>query len=128
MKDVIPLAKLATSIFTLTLAVCLCGCATSKVNWDDRVGAATFDDLVVEMGPPDKQAKLQDGTVVAEWITRRASHTTVVSGYYGVGGYYAPYAYVPAAPIYTDFYSPDFVIRLTFGPDGKLQSWKKVRR
>jgi hypothetical protein len=29
-------------------------------------------DGLVELGPPDKQAKLSDGKTVAEWITRRS--------------------------------------------------------
>jgi hypothetical protein len=119
-------------VFSLPLLTALvlfhCGCATVKVDWDSRVGKVTFDEIVVDMGPPDKQAKLQDGTLVAEWITRRASHTTVVSGYYGGGGYYPHYYYAPAGPVYTDYYSPDYFLRLTFGADGKLQAWKKLRR
>ena len=37
------------------------GCATTGVDWAVRVGNYTFDQAVVELGPPDKQAKLQDG-------------------------------------------------------------------
>lgn len=53
------------------------GCATQKINWAGRVGAYTFDQAVVELGPPDKQAKLTDGSVVAEWLTRRGNRQTV---------------------------------------------------
>ena len=112
----------------LVLAVCLAGCATSKTNWSTLVGKVTFDEVVVDMGPPDKQARLQDGTIVAEWITRRATHTTTIIGGYGPGYYYPGAWYGPVGPTYTDYYSPDFFLRLTFGPDGKLQSWKKLRR
>jgi len=63
----------------LALAVGLIGCATPKTNWSALVGKVTYDEVVLDVGPPDKQAKLQDGTVVAEWITQRATRTTVVT-------------------------------------------------
>ncbi len=53
------------------LAALAVGCATSKIDWAGRVGTYTFDQAVLDLGPPDKQAKLTDGTVVAEWLTRR---------------------------------------------------------
>ncbi len=104
------------------------GCATPKINWDARVGRTSFDDVVVEFGPPDKQATLQDGTLVAEWITRRGGRTTIVGGYYGGPEMYPYGGYAVAPPIYSDYYTPDHLLRLTFAPDGKLQSYKKVRR
>jgi hypothetical protein len=104
------------------------GCATTKVDWEAYVGHLTFDEAVLQMGPPDKQAKLQDGTVIAEWVTRRASHTMVVGGAFSVYDYYPRGAYLVPPPTYSDFYSPEYFLRLNFGPDGKLQSWKKLRR
>jgi hypothetical protein len=104
------------------------GCASPKINWDARVGRTSYDDVVVEFGPPDKQATLQNGTVVAEWITRRGGRTTVVGGYYGWPEVYPYGGYAVPPPVYADYYTPDFLLRLTFAPDGKLQSWKKVRR
>jgi hypothetical protein len=100
------------------------GCATKKVDWNNRVGSYTYDQAVADMGPPDKQATLSDGKTVAEWITHRAgggglsfgvggasfgSHTGVgvgVSQSVGIGG-------------------SDRVLRLVFGTDGKLVSWSK---
>ena len=60
-------------LLVLELALCLflVGCASTKIDWNSRIGNYTYDQAVTELGPPDKQAKLTDGTVVAEWMTRR---------------------------------------------------------
>lgn len=60
-------------ILALALAlVALTGCATrQKIDWSARVGNYTFDQAVLDFGPPTKQAKLTDGTLVAEWQTQR---------------------------------------------------------
>ncbi len=92
------------------------GCATNpKINWDGRVGHFSFDQAVREMGPPDKSARLQDGSQVAEWLTQRGFSRGVVRSTSGtwVEQYYEP-------PM------PDRYLRLTFGPDGTLQAWKRV--
>jgi hypothetical protein len=107
----------------MTLALLLMGCATNRVDWNARMGSYTFDQAVLEMGPPDKQAKLQDGTVVAEWITRRGSNRGYVSG---------PFYHSPGpGPFYGGYYtesSPDYFLRLTFDPNGKLTASKKFAR
>lgn len=105
----------------------LVGCAGPKIDWAARIGNYTFDQAVLELGPPDKQAKLQDGTLVADWLTRRGYAQT-----YGGAGYMAgtgvPYGY------YGPFYAgnttvwPDRFLRLVFGSDGKLKDWKRYAR
>ena len=79
---------------------------------------------ITDLGPPDKSAKLSDGTVVDEWLTQR-SHVIVAPEPYflGPGGYFGP-----DTPSYTETYVPDYFLRLTFGPDGKLRSWKTFAR
>ena len=102
------------------------GCATTpRIDWASRVGTYTYDQAVLELGPPDKYAKLTDGTIVAEWVTRH--------GYtYSYAPYYYPYYpgwYGPFYPGYVNTYtSPDYFLRLTFGPDGKLVAWKNHYR
>ena len=129
MKKASSFARQAGTSILAALVLTLCGCATPKVDWNSRVGKVTYDEVVVDLGPPDKQAKLQNGTVVAEWVTHRPSHTVVVSGYYGAGCYYPPYYYyAPFPPIYTDYYSPAYWLRLTFDPNGTLEAWKNFRR
>jgi len=93
------------------------GCATHKIDWNSRMGVYTYDQTVLEMGPPDKVARLTDGTIVAEWLTYRGS-----SGYSG----FFPGPYYPF-PTY-DLPTPDRFLRLTFTPDGKLKEWKKIAR
>jgi len=109
----------------LGLVVLLAGCATARVDWRSRLGTYTFDQAVLELGPPDKQAKLSDNPLVAEWLTRRGySHAQTTLGY----GYYPYYYYGPFLPTYIESYSPDYFLRLTFGADGKLKAWKKFAR
>jgi hypothetical protein len=62
---------------------------------------------VLDFGPPDKQARLADGTQVAEWLTWRGrgvyGHTT-----------YLGYGMVDT----TGTAEPDYYMRLTFDPSG----------
>src|SRR5262245_18090569 len=114
--------KLACLALVL-VASYLGGCATHKLDWGTRVGNYSFDQAVVDRGPTDKEAKLQDGTMVAEWMTRRGYNQTYVSGYFGYG--YYPYCYYgPYLPAYYNSYSPDYWVRLTFDPAGQLAAWK----
>jgi hypothetical protein len=113
-----------TSSF-LRIMACLCvtlwlaGCATQRVDWNARIGHYAYDQAVVDMGPPDRQAKLADGGLVAEWLTGRG--TTYV---YGTPGPYGPYY---AGPVIAQT-SPSRFLRLTFGPNGQLTAWTKVYR
>jgi len=78
----------AVKIVWLAAALFIAGCATHRVDWDTRVGVYTYNQAVVELGPPDKQAKLTDGQTVAEWISRYSSGGSVGvgTGFYGGGG------------------------------------------
>jgi hypothetical protein len=106
------------------------GCSTSKAEWDRRVGAYTFDQAVVDLGPPDKQAVLSDGTKVAEWMTRRGDRGGFVSSYAPFPVRRYPYRayYGPGWGTYYEPSSPDYWLRLLFGADGKLKEWKKLAR
>ena len=117
-------ALLSLRALGLVLALlALTGCATRhKIDWAARVGNYTFDQAVLEFGPPTKQATLTDGTLVAEWQTQRGYTQTEYipsAGYRRryYGGYYG-------TPMTTS--SPDVFLRLTFGPDGQLNAWKKI--
>ena len=107
----------------LFAVVMLIGCATNKIDWNSRIGTYTYDQAVIEMGPPDKQEKLSGGTVVAEWLTQRGRTAYVGgAGYYGGPGwrgYYGP-GYIQGGP--------DYFVRLAFAPDGKLAAWKRFAR
>jgi len=58
-------------------------------------------------------------------MTRRGYSAGSVGMFYGYGYsyYFHPWPYYYYEPP-----SPDYFIRLTFAPDGKLQSWKRVAR
>ncbi|HOX58474.1 MAG TPA: hypothetical protein P5205_15505 [Candidatus Paceibacterota bacterium] len=101
----------------LCVTLWLAGCATQRVDWPARIGHYTYDQAVVDMGPPDRQAKLADGAVVAEWLVSRGS--TYV---YGSADPYWPFY---AGPV-TAHTSPNRFLRLTFGPNGQLAAWTKV--
>jgi hypothetical protein len=101
----------------------LAGCATQRVDWNARIGNYTYDQAVLELGPPDKQARLEDGTTVAEWLTYRGYYRS--HGSWGYAPYWYPGAY---PPYYYDTYSPDYFVRLIFGSDGRLRSWKKFAK
>lgn len=111
--------------FALLAGLFVSGCATTKIDWASRVGNYTYDQAVLELGPPDKYARLADGAQVAEWLTSRGS----TYAYGGMGHPYYPWYYGYMGPtIITTTTSPDHFIRLIFGPDGRLQSWKKFYR
>jgi PHP family Zn ribbon phosphoesterase len=102
-------------------ALAFAGCATGpKIDWNTRVGNFTYDQAVLELGPPDKVAKLDSGIIVANWITQRG-HVYTSGGGIAYGGY--PGTVI--VPSYTQTSSLNYYLRLTFGADGKLTVWKK---
>ena len=93
---------------------------TPPVDWNSRVGTYTSDQAVKDLGPPDKYAKLTDGTSVVEWV--RHSNTGLSFGI-GTGVVGSHSALGVGQTVNT---SPgDKLLRLIFGPDDTLQSWWK---
>ena len=120
--------KLSTRLrLVAQLLLLLAGCATApKINWAERVGLYTFDQAVTEFGPPDRQAKLTDSSVVAEWVTQRSRVHAIISPGYGYGW---PYGYGMIASAPSDAVAtPEYFVRLTFGPDSRLAGWKRGSR
>lgn len=110
-----------TALVALLAMLVLAGCATGpKTDWAARVGHYTYDQAVLELGPPDKVAKLDNGIIVADWITQSAQTIGPTGPYLVRPGYYG----APAAG-YAPTYFPAWYLRLTFGADGKLTAWKK---
>ena len=101
-------------------AFMLAGCATS-INWQSRVGVYTYDQAVAAYGPPDKYAKLSNGSTVAEWKLKQGAVVTTPGPYYYGSGYYY-------GPGYTTAYFPAKFLRLTFSPNGKLAAWKEYSK
>ena len=115
-------AKFSLFAILPLVAMFLIGCTTTTkpVDWNSRVGTYTLVQAVTDLGPPDKQARSSDGKSAVEWITYRNAGagfnvgTDYLNGPAGVGvGQSAGKNY------------SDRVLRLTFGPDGKLVSWWK---
>ena len=105
------------------LALLLEGCAsTPKPDWNTRVGSFTYDQAVAEMGPSDKFAKLSDGSIVAEWFIKHGSSVSfgVGTGFYSRGSSVGVGQTVGTSPAGQS-------LRLTFGADGKLTGWERVR-
>lgn len=103
-------------------ALVLAGCVTQKIDWSARVGNYTYDQAVMELGPPDKSAKLTDGTVVADWLTHHAQTIVAPEPYFAPPGCY----YGSFTPMYSETYVPARYLRLTFGADGKLKKWRDL--
>ena len=100
-------------------AILFAGCATHRIDWKARVGNYTFDQAITEFGPPDKQAKLSDGKLVAEWITRYSGGGIVAvgTGYYRYPG---SVGFVQTTPSYYES-----KLRLTFTTNHTLAAWSK---
>jgi hypothetical protein len=117
--------------FTIGVALMACvlvGCSTeSRTDWNDRIGKYTYDQSVRDLGKPDKNAKENDGSVVAEWLRRSNSPATVGTG--GGSEYLADPGWMQSqiVAVYPEGPDEGQWLRLTFGPDGKLASWKRYR-
>lgn len=112
--------KFAPMFFLLAAgALLLAGCATHRIDWNARVGNYTFDRAVTDFGPPDKQAKLSDGRLVAEWVTRYSNGGTAVVGA-GFYGYPGSVGFVQTTPSYYES-----KLRLTFNTNSILAAWAK---
>lgn len=112
-----------SATFAIVLALAA-GCAsTPKVDWNTRVGNYTYDQAVVELGPPDKQAKLSDNTTVAEWIKRTSGSGFSIG--IGAGGFAGPHTAVGGGVGHSVGSYQDKVLKLVFAPDGRLASWSK---
>lgn len=105
-----------TILFAAILAL-FAGCATT--DWNKRVGSYTLDQAISELGPPDKQAKLADGRLVAEWVTRyyNTGTSVVTPGYYGYPG--------GVSVIHNPASYYESRLRLTFTTNSVLAAWSE---
>ena len=109
------------ALFVLLSFVCAGCSSTPKVDWNSRIGNYTYDQAVTDLGPPDKTAKLSDGKTVADWIQHR--HGGGLS--FGVGTGFIGGNTAVGTGVGTSTGYSDRVLRLTFGPDGKLLEFYK---
>ena len=108
-------------LFTLVLTLFIAGCATKpQTDWNSRVGNFTYDQAVIELGPPTAETKLTDGRRVADWVVGRTGSTGFSVGFGSFGrhtgvGMSQGFGTGPQ----------ERILRLTFGADGKLSEWKR---
>ena len=88
MKTIVPVV-----FATLLLA----GCVAYKIDRPARLGSYTYDHAAIEFGPPDKTAKLPDGSIVAEWLTQRGQLVIAPEPYFMPPGCY----FGPLMPTYS---------------------------
>jgi|SRR5271170_2825198 len=110
-------------VLAVLIALAFAGCATQRINWQARVGNYTYDQAVRDFGPPDKSAKLADGTRVADWVVREGRTVVAPQPYLT-----PPDRFGPAMPVYTGTYAPSYYMELVFGTDDKLKSYKNFPR
>lgn len=114
--------KTNVSLLALVTALFLSGCATTRVDWNSRIGHYTFDQAVIELGPPDKQARLSDGRSVAEWVTRYQNGGTIAvgTGFHHSGYPYGMSVMQTSGPMYWEH-----KLRLTFSAENILSTWSR---
>jgi hypothetical protein len=104
------------------------GCA-HRVDWNARVGLYTYDQAVLELGPPERSATLTDNRLVCEWRVMQGTKTLMLYGGAGYGWGYRPAGgwYVPVGPVFaTESPNPDRVLRLIFSAEMVLENWQLV--
>lgn len=97
------------------------GCATKpKVDWNSRIGSYTYDQAVVELGPPDRQARLSDGRNVAEWVV---GHTGGGGVTFGIGSFSSHTGVGVSQTVGSG--GRDKILRLTFDAHNQLVEWNQ---
>jgi hypothetical protein len=117
-------ASLVTFISLFSLLLLNLSCTSKpRIDWDSRVGSYTFDQAVLDMGPPDRSTEISEGRKVADWVTDRTRSPRVSFGLgsYGGGG-------GVGVGTGTGGNAVEKVLRLTFDRDGNLLNWESTRR
>lgn len=103
----------------LLIAGLLAGCASTQIDWDRQVGEMTFDQAVNFLGAPDRSEKLENGRIVAEWISRYGPAAPV--------GGNSDFRYQSASESLNRQRRPveENILRLTFSTNNVLLNWAK---
>ncbi len=96
------------------------GATSQQAAWSNRVGSLTYEQAVIELGPPNKTNSVTDGGLIAQWVTGRTTGNAFNAADDASGpfvGYHPTLSRLPS-----------HVLALEFGPDHKLVQWAKVTR
>ena len=109
------------------LAASLVGCATnSPIDWNSRVGHYTYADAVRDLGQPDRQIRLSNGSTEFKWFSQTVPATAAANSGFSAGGLNNPN---PANNANwngaTTSHAFDRYLELTFDANGILASWSK---
>jgi hypothetical protein len=110
---------LFAAVILTALAIGATGCrSTPKIDWDSRVGNYSYDQAIIDLGPPDRTAALSDGRTVAEWVVRRnpGGAFSIGTGVYGGRTGVSVGQTVPVT-------GRDRILRLVFDQQNLLSSW-----
>lgn len=124
------------SVLPLVFVCSLVGCATNPpADWNSRVGHYTYADAVHELGQPDREIRLGNGSTEFKWFARTAPPNAVSNPSMAVGGLNNPNAANKAgwsgagtgvgngSIAGTGFNSR--YLELTFDSHGVLTTWSK---
>jgi hypothetical protein len=87
------------------------GCATTPpVDWNSRVGHYTCAQAIRELGPPNREARLSNGTTEFKWFPQPGAG---LNHGYGAGQNFSPGGF------------SDRYLQLNFDTRGVLTNWSK---
>jgi hypothetical protein len=85
----------------------------------------TYNQAIEDYGPPMSLTSLKDGSNVVEWMTRRGEVVMTPAPYVYGPGFYSPRSYYgPGRPTYF----PAQFLRLEFGVNDRLKTWKEYSK
>lgn len=111
-------------VLVISALIFMTGCTTRPtVDWNSRVGSFTYDQAVLELGPPDRVTEISGGKKVADWVIGHSSSPrfSIGVGSYGRGG-------GVGVGTGTGGDSIEKILRLNFAADGTLQGWERTSR
>ena len=115
-----PAQKFSWPVILFLFMAFLAGCTTTPpIDWNSRVGHYTYEQAVAELGRPNRQARLSDGTTVYKWSAQPGVNANLNTGmsYYGSTGFTGNQTASPGGN--------DQMLQLTFGTNGVLSAWSK---
>ena len=119
---------------TCLFAFSLVGCATNPpADWNSRVGHYTYADAVRELGQPDREIHLGNGSTEFKWFPRTAPSNAASNPSLAVGGLNNPNPANNWSGVSTQIGSGSYAgtgfnsryLELTFDSHGVLTAWSR---